>query len=146
MCSSPFGTWRLPPSPAFFSAVSPRSSAIGKNLCWVTKTCVTIRYMTERRMRVDLFSSRWLFLCSRVLKQQPVVHPVPQKKNKILPRILVVLKQTFKDILQVTLNVFLASVHAWNMLQMCIYRPDIIIMHIFYSTKDLRSRFFKHWA
>lgn len=53
------------------------------------------------------------------------------------------IRQTFKDILQVTLNFLLAFIHAWNMLQMCIYVPDIIIMHIFYSTRRFKKQIFQ---
>lgn len=119
------------------------SPLVGKNLCWVTKTCVTIKYMTR---------DGWGWICSilddyscaaEFWNSSRLFTQFRKKKNEILPRILVVLRQTFKDILQVTLNVFLAFMHAWNMLQMCICRPDIIIMHIFYSTKRFKKQIFQ---
>lgn len=103
-----------------------------KNLCWVTETCVTIKYMTR---------DEWGWICSPLIITlvQLLCYIRPDLKSSYALGI----KKSLK-IFQLTSDLFSAFVHAWNMLHMCIYVLDIIIMHI--SPQWFTKQIFHDWA
>lgn len=142
------GSWRLLLLSDPFASLAPASAFTAapfnsnhKNLCWVTRTCVTIKYMTRDEWG-------WISSC---LKITLVQQHSPSSQHTNSPYALFGIKTIFKDI-STDVKFISRSRACLKYVHMCIYVLDIIIMHISpaflfsLERKWLKKQIFHDWA